>query len=177
MQRIVFAGGPGSGKTTLLEALQVRGYAVAADSARCVIRNRKSRSLPPRPPAREFAETVLREDIRQYGELASGPGPVFFERGIVDALCTLHETGALREAELHALLSAYPYDRRVFVFPPWEAIYVTDAERNQTFAEAQGVHRRACEWYRRCGYEIVDVPRVDVEQRCAFVLNAIDAAA
>ena len=176
-RRIVFAGGPGSGKTTLLDALQVRGYAVAADSARCIIRDRKSRSLPPRPPAREFAETVLRADIRQYRELESGPGPVFFERGIVDALCVLHETGAMPERELEALLSAYPYDPRVFVFPPWEAIYVTDAERDQTFAEAQGVHRAACAWYRRCGYEIVEVPRVDVERRCAFVLSAIDAAA
>src|SRR5437899_843713 len=47
LQRVVFAGGPGGGKTTLLCALQLRGYAVVADSARTIIQARTSRSLSP----------------------------------------------------------------------------------------------------------------------------------
>jgi len=175
-RRIVLAGGPGSGKTTLLRALAARGHAIAEDSARSIIRARKSRSLSPRPPAQEFAECVLREDIRQYGEHGGATGLVFFERGIVDALCMLRDLGAMPESEVKAMLSAYRYHRQVFVFPPWEAIYVNDAERDQTFAEAERVHRDACDWYRCCGYETVDVPRAGVEARCAFVLEALDAA-
>ena len=66
---------------------------------------------------------------------------LFFERGIVDALGMLHEVGALPDNELQALLSTYPYQRRVFLFPPWEAIYSNDAERDQTFVEATRVYR------------------------------------
>jgi len=175
-QRIVFAGGPGSGKTTLLHALQLRGYPVVGDSARAIIQAHKSQSLSPRPPPREFAHAILRLDIQQYEEHTFQAGLVFFERGVVDAVGMLHEVGALPENELKALLSAYPYHRQVFLFPPWEAIYANDAERDQTFVEAARVYRGASAWYERCGYEAVEVPKVGVAERCAFVLQALGTA-
>jgi len=89
----------------------------------------------------------------------------------------LHEVGALPENELKALLSAYPYHRRAFLFPPWEAIYANDDERDQTFVEAVSVYRRTSGWYERCGYEVAEVPKVDVAERCAYVLQALGAAA
>ena len=173
-QRVVFAGGPGSGKTTLLHALHLRGYRIAGDSARAIIQARKRQSLTPRPPPAEFAQAILRADIRQYDEHASQTGLVFFERGVVDALGMLHEIGALPEDELKALLSAYPYHRQVFLFPPWEAIYVNDDERDQTLAEAARVYRGAFGWYERCGYEVVEVPKVGVAERCTYVLQALE---
>ena len=176
-QRIVFAGGPGSGKSTLLRALQLRGYAVAADSARDIIQARKSRLLSPRPPPLEFAQAILRQDIQQYDEQASRSGLIFFERGVVDAIGMLHALGALQDNELQEFLLAYPYHRQVFLFPPWEAIYANDAERDQTFVEAERVYRGASEWYQRCGYELVEVPKVGVVERCAYVLQVLGAAA
>jgi len=175
-QRIVLAGGPGSGKTTLLHALKLRGHAAVADSARCIIQERKRRSLSPRPAPLEFAQAILRQDILQYDEQATRSGLVFFERGIVDALGMLHDLGALPGIELERYLAAYPYHRQVFLFPPWAAIYVTDEERDQGFDEAACIYRRVAEWYRRCGYEVIEVPRGGVEQRCAYVLHALDAA-
>src|SRR5262245_16302613 len=176
-QRVVFAGSPGGGKTTLLHALQLRGYAVVGDSARAVIQGRRSRLLSPRPPQLEFAQSILRQDIQQYGEQASRSGLILFERGVVDALGMLHEAGALPDGELRAYLSAYPYHRQVFLFPPWEAIYTNDAERDQTLVEAARVCRGASEWYQRCGYEVVEVPKVSVAERCSYVLQVLGAAA
>ena len=176
-QRVVFAGAPGSGKTTVLHALQRRGHAVVADSARAIIQARKASSLSPRPAPLEFAQAILRQDIQQYGEQASASGLVFFERGVVDALCMLHELGALQDNELRAFLSAYPYHRQVFLFPPWEAIYATDAERDQTFAETARVYRAASEWYQRCGYDVLEVPRIGVGERYAYILQALGEAA
>jgi len=175
-QRIVFAGGPGSGKTTL-HALQLRGYPVVGDSARAVIQARNTQSLSPKPPPLEFAHAILRLDIQQYEEHALQAGLVFFERGVVDAAGMVHEVAALPEHELKALLSAYPYHRQVFLFPAWEAIYANDAERDQTFLEAARVCRGASAWYERCGYEVVEVPKVGVADRCAFVLHALGTAA
>jgi predicted ATPase len=176
LERIVFTGAPGGGKTTVLRALAQQGHIVMADSARGIIRDRKARSLSPRPAPREFADAILRQDI-QHHQQAPGPGRVFFERGVVDALAMLHALGALSESELRECLHQYPYHRQVFVFPPWEAIHVEDEERDQTFAEAQRIHDGACAWYRHCGYELVEVPKVGVAQRCAHVLQVLDARA
>jgi predicted ATPase len=49
----------------------------------------------PRPAPLQFAQAILRQDIRQYDEQASRSGLVFFERGIVDALGMLHDVGGL----------------------------------------------------------------------------------
>lgn len=172
-QRIVFAGGPGGGKTTVLHALAQRGHAVVADSARSIIRDRKARGLSPRPAPIEFAQAILRQDLQQYVEHASSSGLVFFERGIVDALAMLHEAKALAEHELQAYLSAYPYDRRAFFFPPWESIYELDDERDQTFADAERIHAAASSWYQRCGYDVVEVKKASIAERCAHVLRAL----
>jgi predicted ATPase len=175
-RRIVFAGGPGGGKTTVLRALAQAGHAVVADSARSIIRDRKACGLSPRPAPIAFAQAILRHDLQQYREHASSSGLVFFERGIVDALAMLHEAEPLAEHDLQAYLSACPYDRRAFFFPPWESIYELDDERDQTFADAERIYALTSGWYRRCGYDVVEVPKASVAQRCAYVLRALGRA-
>jgi predicted ATPase len=100
---------------------------------------------------------------------------VFYERGAVDALGMLAELGKLGAAE-RALLAALRYHPQVFVLPPWPAIYVTDAQRDQSFEDAQRVHGRVVDWYRQCGYALVDVPEATVEARVDFILAALRPA-
>lgn len=177
MRRIVVSGGPGGGKTTLLKALQERGYVVVHDSARSIIQARRRRAVSPRPEPLAFAYEVLREDVRQCQAHAFHRGDIFFDRGVLDSLCMLHELGALRQDELEASLATYPYHRQVFALPPWEEIYVTDTERDQTFVDAVDVHRLASDWYRRCGYDVIELPRISVAERCQDVLNALGVSA
>ena len=68
---------------------------------------------------------------------AANPGPVFFERGVLDALCGLDHISPLSESELSMWLSKYQYFPKVFVLPPWKAIYKNDAERDHTFEHAE----------------------------------------
>ncbi len=173
MARIVITGGPGAGKTTLLLALQVRGYPVVGDSARTIIQDRRRRGLSPRPNAYEFAHEVLRRDIENFVHHAATPGHVFFDRSILDALCLLDHVTPLNESELRMWLSKYHYFSKVFVLPPWKAIYANDAERDHTFEHAESVNRIAQEWYRRCGYQVLEVPKVSVAERCTYVLQAL----
>jgi predicted ATPase len=42
-----------------------------------------------------------------------------------------------------------------------------------TFEHAESVNRITQEWYRRCGYHVVEVPMVPVYERCTFVLQAL----
>jgi predicted ATPase len=70
-------------------------------------------------------------------------------------------------------LSKYQYFPKVFVLPPWRAIYKNDAERDHTFEHAELVNTIAQDWYRRCRYQVLEVPMVSVDERCKFVLQAL----
>jgi predicted ATPase len=170
--RILVTGGPGAGKTTLLEALSARGYLCVADNARAIIRERKRLGLAPRPEPVAFARETLRRDIAAYRN-APAAQTAFFERGVPDALGMLAHCGALGADELQQHLSEFPYARRALLLPPWEQIYTTDDERDQSYAEAVRVSGLACDWYTRCGYDLVEVPRLPVNERCDFVLRTL----
>jgi|SRR5882672_3510441 len=173
MSRIVITGGPGAGKTTLLLALHARGYAIVGDSPRIIIQDRRSRGLSPRPSAYEFAHEVLRMDIENLVHRGLTAGHVFFERSVLDALCGLDHIAPLNESDLTMCLSKYQYCSKVFVLPPWKAIYVNDAERDHTFEYAESVHGALQDWYRRCGYQVIEVPKVSVAERCVYVLQTL----
>jgi len=176
MSRIIVTGGPGAGKTTLLLALQARGYTIVGDSARTIIQERRRRGLSPRPNAHEFARDVLRMDIENFDLHAATLGHVLFERSVLDALCMLDQVTPLNECELSGWLSKYQYCSKVFVLPPWKAIYVNDAERDHTFEHAESVYRAVQAWYIRCGYQLVEVPKVLVAERCEYVLQAMTSS-
>jgi predicted ATPase len=174
IRRLVLTGGPGAGKTTLLAELAGLGYSTVAESAREVIAQRVARGETPRPDAEAFAREILRRDIEKYGALqAARADVVFFDRSLIEALGMLDEAAPLPEAELNAALKAYPIHCTVFVLPPWEAIYRTDAERDHTFAHAQRVHADLVRWYRRCGYSLHELPRVGVAERARQVLQVL----
>jgi predicted ATPase len=171
--KIVITGGPGAGKTALVLALQARGYAIVGDSARTIIQDRRRRGLSPRPNAYEFAHEALRMDIENFDHHASTPGHVFFDRSALDALCMLDHVTPLNEGELSMWLSKYQYCSKVFALPPWKAIYANDAERDHTFEHAESVNSTVQEWYRRCRYQLTEVPKVSVAERCTYVLQAL----
>jgi predicted ATPase len=173
MSRIIITGGPGVGKTTLLLALQARGYTIVGDSARTIIQDRLRRGLSPRPNADEFTHETLRMDIEHFVQHAATPGHVFFDRSVLDSLCSLDRLTPLNERELRMWLSKYQYYPKVFLLPPWREIYVNDTERDHTFEHAEWVNSITQEWYRRCRYQLIEAPKVSVAERCTYVLQAL----
>jgi predicted ATPase len=156
-----------------LQALEARGHTIVGDSARAIIQERRGRGLSPRPTPYEFAHETLRRDIENYVQHAAIPGHVFFDRSVLDALCGLDRVKPLNESELGLWLAKYQYRSTVFVLPPWKAIYVNDAERDHPFEHAESVNTNIQEWYGRCGYQLIEVPKVSVAERCTFVLQAL----
>lgn len=173
MSRIVITGAPGAGKTALLLSLQARGYTIVGDSARAIIQDRRSRGLSPRPDPYAFAQEWLRLEKEKFAQHDANSGPVFFERGVLDALCALDVVTPLDESELAVWVAQHRYFSKVFVLPPWRAIYVNDAERDHTFEHAEWVDRITQQWYRRCHYQVVEVPQAPVEERSDFVLREL----
>lgn len=173
MLAIAFTGGPGFGKSTTLAALEARGQRCVPESARAIIQKRLSVGLPRRPTAREFAGQILRRDQAQYRGVQQSKGLVFFDRGVIDALGMRYETGYASWVEVQQVLRDYPFHAAAFVFPPWKEIYAQDAERDQSFEDAVRVDGAVRAWYQKCGFELVEVPRVDAGARCDFILNRL----
>ncbi len=173
--RFVLAGGPGAGKTTVLDALRDRGFVCLPDVARAIIRTRLRKGLSARPESAAFARAIFDGDVANYR--AAPPRRVcFFDRGVVDALGMLGQCRAMSRADIDVNLRRYPYQETVFLFPPWEEIYRTDDERDQTFEESVRVFEAVRSWYRHCGYRVREVPFGAVEHRVEFVERAVTAA-
>jgi len=173
MPHVIITGGPGAGKTTLLAELAAMGYATVDESARAIIAERRARGESPRPDPVAFAREILRRDIEKYLHRPRTSEWVFFDRGLIEAIGMLHEASPLPASELASMLATYSFHSTVFVLPPWEAIYATDTERDQSFADAVAVHDRIVRWYRSCGYVLNEVPRLPVEQRADHALRAL----
>ena len=112
-------------------------------------------------------------DVEQYQRSGAGEVPLFFDRGIPDALGMLHQIGGLSGVEEARYRSEYPYSSNVLLLPPWKEIYRTDDERDQTFEESIRVCEGLRQWYGRLGYNLVEVPPGPVDERCAFALRVL----
>ncbi len=172
---VVISGGPGAGKTTLLLELGRRGFRCAPEVARQIIQEQvrlEGDALPWGDRVR-YCRLMLERSVASYGERVGLAETTFFDRGIPDALCYSRLAGLGLEEEILAACARYRYAKEVFLAPPWEEIYVTDAERWQSFEEAVRTYELMGEAYRDCGYAVVEIPRVVVEARADFLVSAV----
>lgn len=173
----VITGGPGSGKTSLIDALAHAGYARTVEAGRAIIQDQLAidgSALPWRDPS-AFAELMLSWDMRSYRMAEATAGPVFFDRGVTDLAGYLTLVGRPVPPHVARAAERFRYNRRVFIAPPWPAIYTQDAERRQTQEEAVRTYEALVAAYTAFGYELVSLPLKSVEERVRFVLDAIGA--
>lgn len=165
----VLAGPPGAGKTTLLRHLEALGHPVVEESIRAAIRE---------DPAARGGEAMFRRavarDIAAFDALAQETRPVFFDRGLMDSYGA---DGVAPWPEFEAVIRTRRYNGTVFVFPPWRAIYRTDAERIQDFAHAERVFEITLSTLAALDYEPCIVPVGSVEDRARFVLDQVSTKA
>lgn len=168
----ILTGGPGAGKTSLIEALRRRGFAGSVEAGRGVIQHQVAISGPAlhwNDPAL-FAELMLSWEMRSYDMARDETGPVFFDRGIPELTGYLKLMGLPVPAHMRKAAETFRYNHRVFALPPWLEIFGQDAERKQDFAEAVRTFEAVTGAYRELGYDLIEVPRVPVEERVEFVL-------
>lgn len=173
----VITGGPGSGKTSLIEALALRGFARTVEAGRAIIQEQVAidgPALPWRDPS-AFSELMLSWEMRSYRLAEAMPGPVFFDRGVTDLIGYLTLVGRPVPAHIARAAERFRYNRRVFVAPPWPAIFTQDAERKQTLEEAVRTCEAVMKAYTSQGYDLVSLPLVSVEERVRFILAEIGA--
>lgn len=175
----VITGGPGSGKTTLIEALRRAGFQTSDEAGRRIIQKQTAISgnaLPWIDPGL-FAEMMLRSDMHAYDALSARPGTVFFDRGIPDVIGYLRLIGAPVPVHMAEAADLYRYNRRVLIAPPWPEIFEQDRERKQTPEEAARTYHAMVATYCELGYELVEIPRVSIDERVEFVVARVGSLA
>lgn len=169
---IVITGGPGSGKTTLIEALASLGFTTSPEAGRSIIQHQQEiggQALPWHDAAL-FAELMLAWELRSHAAAAVGSGPVFFDRGIPDTIGFLKLNDLVVPTHMLEAAMLHRYQRCVFIAPPWPEIFIQDAERRQTLAEAERTYAAMVETYSSFGYKLVQLPLAPVEERIRFIL-------
>ena len=170
---VVLIGGPSSGKTTLIEALKEKGHTCYPEVSREVIREAQEQGIEQlfleKPLL--FSELLLEGRKRQFKEaLNEEANIVFLDRGIPDVLAYMHYIGDSYPSFFIKACHDHKYSA-IFVLPPWEEIYVSDAERYENYEQAVLIHEHLMETYKNYGYSITEVPKDTVENRVDFIMK------
>jgi predicted ATPase len=172
-QRIVIAGGPGAGKSTLLRALAASGEICYEEASRVLIREQLARGgqVVPWGDLWAFAQECS-ERMRLQLTAGACHRRCFFDRGLPDLIGYLNH-GGLSAPEAWREISR-AYTPSVFFAPPWREIYVNDAERPQTYAEAKELSAHVRNAYLDCGFRLIELAKGSVVDRLQQILHYLD---
>ena len=174
---VVVSGCSGGGKSALIAELARRGHRVFPEPGRQVVKEEAlvgGEALPWVDP-RRFAERCIARAAYFFNVADASEGPVFFDRGIIDAVTALERLGAV-PAPCAEAARRYRYGRRVFLVPPWPELFAGDDERRHGFEAAAAEYEALVESYPRHGYEVFFVPRAGVPERADLVEAALARA-
>lgn len=171
----IVTGAPGAGKTTLLDAAAAHGLRVGREAARGVIQAQTAIDGPAlqwRDAAR-FADLMLDRDMQTHADLLMGEGAALCDRGIPDLVAYGRIMDLAGTDHFVRAAQVCRYNQTVFFAPPWREIYADDAERTEGWEHAQRIYPPMRDAYEELGYRIVELPKVPVAERLAFILDAI----
>jgi predicted ATPase len=171
----ILTGGPGAGKTTTLEALRARGFLCVDEAARTILREQAAiggNATHDGDQAR-YRDLTLALSVARFEAVAERQAPVFFDRGIPELAGYAVPPGEGRPPHVAEAVRRHRYAGTVFLFPAWREIYRHDEERKHSFEHALEVTGLTRAVYRDCGYAVVEVPRLPVEERAAFILERV----
>lgn len=171
----VVTGGPGSGKTSLINTLARRGFRSMPEAGRAIIQSQVQIGGTSLPWADRsmYAELMLAWELRSYHEAKALDGPVLMDRGLPDVVGYLTLCGLPVPTHVETAASLYPYNKRVFIAPYWDAIFTQDTERKQDRQEAEATGRVMAETYARLGYQPIELPLTGVEERADFMVGCL----
>ncbi len=182
-KKVVITGGPGTGKTSVIASLEAAGYLCFHEIIRNMTLEAKkeisSEALSSNPidfvsDPMEFNLRLLNGRVAQYKSASDQLHPmVFFDRGVPDVLAYMNYFGQAYGQKFVNACKENRYDE-IILLPPWEAIYVSDNERMESFEEAIAIHYQLQTTYESLGYSPVIVPEGTVGKRTTWILEKLN---
>ncbi|PWY56671.1 ATPase [Legionella qingyii] len=176
----LITGGPGVGKSSVIKLLQMNSFTVVSEAARTIIKEQKQQGHNAIQVDNrfKFCQLMLQQCLHDFLEYSEFVSPVFFDRGLPDLLGYQSiASGAAWDNLIKDIVlvnKQYRYNQRVFIFPPWQEIYTTDEERVHTFEQAVLAYDIVKEALISANYDLIEVPKLSVEQRVTFILEKIN---
>lgn len=171
----VLTGGPGAGKTTLIAALRARGFATTEEAGRGVIRQETGEGGAALPwlDREGFATRMFDWELSSYRQAQRQKGTVFFDRGLPDTIGYLRLEGLDVPTRMEEEAWRLRYNARVFLAPPWKAIFGPDEERRQSWQVAVRTYETMALTYAEFSYTLIELPCVSVAERTRFILDTL----
>lgn len=171
---VLITGCSGGGKSTLLAELGSRGHATVEEPGRRIVAEEKAGSGAALPwvDMASFARRAVamaRSDLSSAGQIA---GPVFFDRGLVDAAVALQHISGVSYRE--TLGKKRHYSKDVFLARPWPEIYTQDDDRRHDLKAAVEECERLEAALVDLGYSICPLPKASTKTRADFVISHLD---
>ncbi|MBA2650780.1 MAG: AAA family ATPase [Tatlockia sp.] len=173
---VVITGCSGGGKSTIIAELKDQGYTVVEEAGLALLREQiaKNSDITPWQNPIPFCELMVEKSIdlfHQAKKIQSVKNQViFFDRCVLEGVSYFQNLGRQEYDYLIEELRYYPL---IFITPSWEEIYCNDEERKHSFEKALKNYEREVEFYPKCGYQIIEVPKQSVKERVKFILSAI----
>ncbi|HTO35205.1 MAG: ATP-binding protein [Flavobacteriaceae bacterium] len=176
-QVIVLTGGPGTGKTTVIELLEQKGFCCYPEISRDIINKAREQGIDQlflENPIL-FSEMLLEGRKKQFISASEKSEKlIFLDRGLPDVLAYMHYIGDSYPASFRNICNEHKYSK-VFLFPHWEEIYISDNERYENFEQSKLIYKHLKETYLDFGYEIIEMPKDTPENRILFILDEISS--
>lgn len=123
----------------------------------------------------DFVESVTDLSLRDLNRAANVPGPIFFDRGLFDALSGKAQR---LKVPLSSLMPTdkFPYAEPVFYAPPWPEIFKNTPERKLSFEAGREEAIRLRSDLELLGIGTIELPCLPVVQRVKYVLENLGLA-
>jgi len=168
MPRFVVTGGLGVGKTSVITRLGQSVKTVPEPARELIAEHRSATGEKTLDDAPEvFVNRLIARSVEKYRSVSDGQVAVF-DRGLPDCVAYAAVNGIDTRPAME-VSAANPYESPVFVAPPWRDIYINDDMRKATFAQAEAFYSEVIAAYDRLGYELIELPKVSVEDRVALI--------
>ena len=173
-QKYIITGAPGTGKTAIIDTLKKEGHSCAEEISRTIIIEQIANggdALPWKNLA-AFSQQVIALRKLQHTNAPQGRTH-FFDRGIIDVIAYLKHDKLAVNNEIMEMVKQFPYNKTVFYTPIWAEIYTNDNERKEDIITAKNIENILLTTYQSFGYNLVEVPKLTVNERIAFILSKI----
>ena len=173
-QKYIITGAPGTGKTAIINALKKEGYSCAEEISRTIIAQEIARSgdVLPWKNLAAFSQQVIDLRKAQYTNAPTGISH-FFDRGIIDVIAYLKYDNQSINNDIMKMAKQFRYNKTVFYTPIWAEIYTNDSERKEDIITAKKIENLLLYTYQSFGYNLVEVPKLPVNERTAYILSKI----
>lgn len=167
-KKIVITGTSGTGKSSVIYEMK-KSYNVIDEVARALITKFTVEDQNKLPwNNREFFQDHL-EGIQLQNYFNNPFG--IYDRSFVDEIAYRNFFGMKIPSVLYKICENLRFDS-VFFMEFWKEIYVSDSVRIEKDAEALQIETLLKEAYINCGYDLVIVPKVSIEDRVKFITTS-----